>query len=168
MVTPPDPHANAEFYLDVFDEVIKFIALLVGGAWTLMNYLRGRTYKRKLETAITGHLFRKNGQPYVSILCRLKNLGQSKYPIEQRGTGCEVLAYTGGEPQLLWLFTVFHEHGWLEPGEQIDEPLLLRVQIDPVRLIGVRLHLKVASGGIEWNSSCIVESADPEVQPQHA
>jgi hypothetical protein len=168
MFDAPDPHANAKFWLDVADDIIKFIALLVGAAWTWMNYLRGRTYKRKLEADVTGHLFRKNAQLYLSIHCQLKNVGQSEYPIEQHGSGCQVIAYSGGPPELLWTFSVFTEHGWLEPGEQIDEPLLLRVRVDPTRLIGLRLHLKVVSGGIEWNSSCIVESADPEPAPNPA
>jgi len=87
MLTEPDIHANAKFWLEVADAIVKFIALLVGAAWALMNYLRGRTYKRKLELGITGKLFRRNGKLYLSILCRLKKRRTGRVSHQAGGFG---------------------------------------------------------------------------------
>lgn len=162
MLTEPDIHANAKFWLDVADAILKFIALLVGAAWTWMNYLRGRTYKRKLELETTGKLFRRNGKLYLSIVCRLKNVGLAVYPIKQEGTACQIFAFMGLKPELVRTYPVFMEHGWIEPGEQIDHPLMVRIAVDESRLVGLQVKLRIVSGEIEWNSSCIVEFPDAD------
>ena len=97
---------------------------------------------------------------YFAGTCRLKNVGQSKYPIEQIGTTCEVSAYRGARVEFLRTFTIFVHHGWIEPGEQIDEPLLMPVTVDPAELIALRTDFRVVSEGIEWNSSCIFQMED--------
>ncbi|MGD0801035.1 MAG: hypothetical protein ABR906_06950 [Terracidiphilus sp.] len=160
MLIELDPHADAKFWLDVADAILKFIALLVGATWTWMNYLRGRTYKRKLELGTAGKLFKRNGKLYLSIVCRLKNVGQSKYPIEQVGSACQVLAFIGLKPELFRTYPVFEEHGWIEPGEQIDHPLMMRITVDESKLVGLQIKLIIVSGGIVWTSSCIVEVPD--------
>jgi hypothetical protein len=167
MLTEPDIHANAKFWLDVADAIVKFIALLVGAAWALMNYLRGRTYKRKLELGITGKLFRRNGKLYLSILCRLKNVGLAVYPIEQEGSACQVFAFMRLKPELVRTYPVFTDHGWIEPGEQIEHPLMVRIAVDESKLIGLQIKLIILSGGIVWTSSSILEFPDPE-QPAAA
>jgi hypothetical protein len=165
MLYHSEVHADARFWLEVVDEILKFIALLVGGAWTWMHYLRGRTHKRKLELRTIGKLFRKSGRLYLSIVCTLKNVGQTKYPIEQRGTACQVLAYLGSEPELFRAYPVFQEHAWIEPGEEIDHPLLVRITVDESKLIGLQVKLRIVSGDIEWDSSCIVEDPDASARP---
>jgi len=97
MLTEPDIHANAKFWLDVADAIVKFIALLVGAAWALMNYRRGR----------------------------------------------------------------------IEPGEQIEHPLMVRIAVDESKLVGLQIKLIILSGTIVWTSSSIIEFPDPE-QPAAA
>ena len=162
MLTEPDIHANAKFWLEVADAIVKFIALLVGAAWALMNYLRGRTYKRKLELGITGKLFRRNGKLYLSILCRLKNVGLAVYPIKQEGSACQIFAFMGFKPEHVRTYPVFTDHGWIEPGEQIEHPLMVRIAVDESKLVGLQIKLIIVSGEIEWNSSCIIEFPDPD------
>jgi hypothetical protein len=167
MLTEPDIHANAKFWLDVADAIVKFIALLVGAAWALMNYLRGRTYKRKLELGIIGKLFRRNGKLYLSILCRLKNVGLAMYPIQQEGSACQIYAFMGLKPELVRTYPVFTDHGWIEPGEQIEHPLMVRIAVDESKLVGLQIKLIILSGTIVWTSSSIIEFPDPE-QPATA
>ena len=40
--------------LTAIDTVVKIAAVIVGGAWTYLNYVRGRTYSRRLELAVSG------------------------------------------------------------------------------------------------------------------
>jgi hypothetical protein len=125
-----------------------------------MNYMRGRTYKRKLELGTSGKLFRKNGKLYLSIVCRLKNVGQSQYPIEQVGSACQISAYLEPGTEVIRTYPVFEEHAWIEPGEQIDNPLFMRVPVDEAKLVGLGVRLRLVSGDIEWNSRCIVDVPD--------
>src|SRR5271168_3492517 len=90
-VANAQPHATARFWLDVIDEVIKAIAVLVGAAWTWMNYRRSRTYAKKLELQLSGSSFRREGL-YVEINAGLKNLGASRHRPQQEGTTCELIA----------------------------------------------------------------------------
>jgi hypothetical protein len=157
----PDSYAHAKFALDVIDIGLKVAALVIGGLWALMNYNRSRIYQRKLELGLSGKVFQRNGRLYFGGTCQLKNVGQSKYPIEQNGTTCQIWAYRRSiHTELIYTFTIFERHGWIEPGEQIEEPLLTLVKFDPTELIGVRADFRVVSGGIEWNASRIFEMAD--------
>jgi hypothetical protein len=162
MLTEPDIHANAKFWLDVADAIVKFAALVVGGLWALMNYRRGRTYKRKLELGITGKLFRRNGKLYLSILCRLKNVGLGIYPIKQEGSACQIFAFMRLKPEHVRTYSVFTDHGWIEPGEQIEHPLIVRIAVDESKLVGLQVKLIILSGDIVWTSSCIIEFPDME------
>lgn len=164
MFVEADPHANAKFWLDVLDEVIKVLALVVGALWTAVNFVRGRTFKRKLELTTSGKTFHKNGELYVSIVCHLKNVGNSKYPIEQKGTACQIYIHDGTGFQVYRTYPIFAQHDWIEPGEQIDDPLLQKLPNDESRLIAIRIRLRVVCGNIVWNSSCIVEVPDREAE----
>jgi hypothetical protein len=172
MLADPVVHTEAKFWLDVGDAAIKFVALLVGAAWTWMNYRRGRIYTHKPMVRTTGRLFTKSGELYVSILCELKNIGQSKYEIEQEGTACRVWAITDDMPtpeELIWLSSVFTQHGWMEPGGEIVDPLLIRIppHLSEAQLVGIRVGLRVVSAGVESNTSCIIEIPDSDQTATH-
>ncbi len=55
MFNPPlttnSPHKEAAFWLDVFDKIIKFSTLLVGGVWIWINFKRSRIYAQKLTSS---------------------------------------------------------------------------------------------------------------------
>ena len=165
MLAEQDPNANAKFWLTVVDAGIKFVALLVGAAWTWMIYLRGRTFKHRPVLGTSGKLFKKNGRLYLSVICKLKNVGQSKYEIESKGTACQVWALTNGAPapeELIWVSDVFTAHRWLEPGGQVDDPLLIQIppQLSENTIVALRVGLRVVSAGVESNISSIVEVGD--------
>jgi len=50
----------------------------------------------------------------------------------------------------------------IEPGEQIEHPLMVRIAVDESKLVGLQIKLIILSGDIEWNSSCIIEFPDPD------
>lgn len=148
------------FWLDVADKGIKALALIVGAVWTYINVIRSRTYKRKLELSISGRIFNKNGAYYLFASCQLKNVGQSKYTIQQRGTylGAFTISDKGVEKRVLAL-EIFKDHGWIEPGEQICEPQIAPIP-DPRTFVVLKLQLRVVSDGVEWNASCIAKETD--------
>ncbi len=167
MQISPDTHAGAKFWLDVADKAIKTIALLIGAGWTYLNYLRGRTFKNRLEVEATGELFERAGAHYLLATCRLKNVGLSEFPIQQRGTACTVYALTDADmhpSKPVDIFEIFQEHDWIEPAEVISHPELVPLPFYGSNLVGILLHVRVVSRGIEWGGSCIVKIGDPATQ----
>jgi hypothetical protein len=69
--------------LDIIDKVTKIIALFIGAGWAYLNYLRGRTFKRRLEPSITGKTIRSKGLLLLSGVAQVKNVGLSKVVIQQ-------------------------------------------------------------------------------------
>jgi hypothetical protein len=72
----PSAHQNASFWLDVIDKFIKFLALLVGGAWTWLNFKRSRTYAKKLDLQLVGAVFRKQ-----NLSSRSQQLSKMQVPL---------------------------------------------------------------------------------------
>src|ERR1700675_1127674 len=87
----PEQASRLGTALDVVDKVIKILAVVIGGAWAYLNYVRGRTYKKRLETNVSGEWFENKGLSFLSGSAHLKNVGLSKFPIEQKGTA--ILVY---------------------------------------------------------------------------
>jgi len=150
-------HATASFWLDVADKFIKFLAVLVGAAWTWMNYRRSRTYAQKLELLIAGNVVSKRGN-YVEISAGLKNLGASRYEVQQEGTACELIAILGDlSERSVRLFSVFESHNRIEPGETIGDLMQCKIPLPIDEIVWLKMHLRVISGRIEWNSSCPIK-----------
>lgn len=150
LLAPPEVHPYANFWLDVSDKALKTLAVLIGGLWTWVNFRKSRTFKRKLEASVSGEIFCQAGRFYLAIVCHLKNVGLGVYEIQQKGTACIVTALKFPENERVRVLAVFEDHQWIEPGEQIDEPILIEVP-DPNTFIALRLVLRVVSAGIEWN-----------------
>lgn len=149
-------HATAAFWLDISDKFIKFTAVLVGATWTFMNYKRSRTYAQKLELLLAGSMVSKRDN-YIEVSAGLKNLGASRYDVQQKGTGCEVIAIMRDlSERSVKLFSIFESHEWIEPGESIGDLMQCKVAIPAEEIVWLKVHLRVISREIEWNSSCLI------------
>lgn len=152
--------------LDVVDKVVKVLAVLIAGGWTYVNYIRGRTFKRRLEPSISGKVIRNMGVSFLSGSVQVKNVGLSKVRIEQKGTAVEVLAQVLGTdselhpPKLntkdIRVVEIFEKHGWVEPGEQIQESFFM-VMPEGRDTIAILLKLRIVSEQVEWNADSLVE-----------
>ncbi len=158
-------HPYGSFWLDVADKGIKGLAVVVAGAWTFINVKRSRTFQRKLEPSISGEIFESGGEHYILVTTRLKNVGQSQYYITQKGTALEAMKLSAEGRELISVAAVFEEHAWIEPGEQIEDPLILTIP-SPNTFVAVLLTLRVVSEvpeATEWNCSCIVREKQGQV-----
>lgn len=160
-----DAPSHLSTTLDVIDKLTKILAVLIAWAWAYLSYVRGRTFKRRLEPNVSGKTIHTKGMVFLSGVAQLKNVGLSRVGINQRGTAITIAALvleeTEGSPAQLTetevkVRSVFESHGWIEPGEQIQESFLTLVPEDR-RYIALHVQLRIVSKGIEWNGDSIIE-----------
>jgi hypothetical protein len=167
--------------LDFVDKAVKVAAVLIAGAWGYLNYRRGRTFKRRLEPRISGKILHSNGAWLLSGVAQLKNVGLSVVTIEQKGTAIVVDDFlvvtdasgaTRVKEERVAVLEVFKAHGWIEPGEPIEESFLIPLPNRPNR-VAAHLRLRIVSSKTEWNNDSVAEmvpppAPDPEPQTKGA
>jgi hypothetical protein len=147
----PPQHGNTSFWLDLADRVIKFLALLVGAAWTWMHYQRSRTYAQKLELEADGNIFFKESL-YLEVLISLKNLGASRHALQKQGSSCSVWAVLPDLTEKPVLSeSVFELNNWIEPGEPIQDSRVFRIDVPIDSVVWLKIGLRVVSEDGEWN-----------------
>jgi len=163
--SPTTAHSALSIWLDIFDKVIKFVAVVLGGIWTYWNYSKSRTYAQKLDLQLTGDVFFQ-GSLFIDVDIVLKNLGASKHLVQSEGTSCEIVAIMEDlSEENIRLFPVFPLHKQIEPGESINDHILWRIQRPPANLIWIQIKLRVVSGKVEWNTTSMVR-VEERTMPQ--
>ena len=154
-------HPYGSFWLDFADKAIKGAAVVIGGVWTYVIAVRSGTFRRKLEPEVSARLFKAAGTDYVEVTCGLKNVGQTNYPIRQRGTAVEIVPLSPDGRKDPIINAVFTKHGWIEPGEAIREQLIF--PIPPAHdFVAFEVNLRIVSeaaltkSAVEWNATCVV------------
>ena len=94
MFAEPQAHALINSWVETVKNVCEILAILVGAAWTYLNYFRGRIYKPRLECSVEAVGEKHSGHSFLQIAVRIRNIGLSRVPIEQRGTALLVYAVT--------------------------------------------------------------------------
>jgi len=152
------------FLLDVIDKLTKILALVIGAGWAYVNYVRGRTFSKRLEPKIAGKWVQREGRSLLSGSAQIKNVGLSKFPIRQKGTAILVFDLLPSAPvekptdaveERVRVREVFKQHAWIEPGETVEENFLLQLPDTSSRL-AIKLELRVVAADIEWNANSIV------------
>ncbi len=149
--------------VEILEKLFTIAAIIVGGAWTYYHFFRGRTFTKRLEPGVTAEYFDRNGSAFVRMTLRVKNVGLSSVRITQKGTGVMVSLETRAPKTqpITWethgAFPVFESHGWIEPGESIEEAQLISLPQDAT--IAVRCELRIVSEGLEWNAMTIAVRA---------
>jgi hypothetical protein len=150
--------------LDALEKAFTILAISFGGVWAYFNFFKGRTYRPRLEVKASGRLVTRGGTDYLVSTAHLKNVGLSKVEIKQEGTGLLVSNYDvettvpeiiSVQDDLLTVFPVFEKHGWVEPGELIEDQRLIALPAG--KHVALRLGLRITASGIEWNSWTIIE-----------
>jgi len=157
---------------EVVQSVCTIAAILVGASWAYFNYFKGRTYRPRLEPKIAGKLSVNDGINYLATTAQLKNVGLSRIKIKQEGTALQVFSYSVETPiskahqlkqEYLAIFSVFDVHGWIEPGEVIEDQNL--IVFPNGAQPAIRPELRIVSEGIEWNTATIVEGVSSMEAP---
>lgn len=150
----------------IADTATKIAFAVIGGAWAWLTYIRGRTFRRRLEPAITGQIFVDSGIRFLSIEASVKNVGLSRAALPQRGTWVRIVrlqrkkSTSVAEPKEMLIGTppIFKRHGWIEPGEEVHDVMLVQLPQDTPEDVAIGLSLRVASEEWRWPT--------PRDQPQ--
>jgi hypothetical protein len=143
----------------------EILAILVGAAWTYLNYFRGRTYKPRLECSVDASIEKRSGHSFLQVAVKIRNIGSSRVPIEPKGTALLIYSVImqGRVPsfpsQVRWdgpvaAFGVFSGRKWVESSETIAEAFM--VTLPHGDALTYKVTLKVVSGKIWWTAENIV------------
>lgn len=146
---------------EIADIVAKLGVPLIGAIWVWHSYLRGRTFRRRLEPEINGSITEVDGVHFIAITSSVKNVGLSRAFIRQRGTQIELdrlqvyratLAHTNPVRIRVGFSPVFEDHRWVEPGEEVHDVRMIQLPRRTDEDIAIKLTLRVLSDefSIPW------------------
>jgi hypothetical protein len=162
-------HPVATFWLGVLDEIIKLIAVLIGGLWALWNFRKSRTYQQKLQLEIVGTVFIEKDL-YGDVLVTAKNIGASRHVVQKAGSFIEISVILDDlSEHIVELFRVFNDDDSMEPGESINDTKFWSIAPPFDNIVWVRLSLRVLSNGVDWRWSSlvrVVQQANPALDSQ--
>jgi hypothetical protein len=145
---------DAKTVAEIIGTLITALAVIVGAVWAYYRFVKGRTYRPRLEVSMGGEWLTVDGTRLLLARVRLRNIGASVVELLQKGTGLRVsaLADSDSPGRLSWVpgrvYTIFEEHEWIEPGETVSDDMLLRLAVaegQPV-LFEARLVWKWSGG----------------------
>ena len=139
--------------LDLIEQITKLVGIAVAAVWAYFNFVKSRTYYPRMEMTASGEIRESGSQKYVVPRITLKNIGNSKIALINRGSGYRIWISTEGPEQsgeMLWMdgkpvYSMFEQHHWIEPGESIfDETRLIRL---PASCVAVKIE-------VDWSPRC--------------
>ena len=168
---------------DTLDLGIKIVATLAGGLWVLMNYLRGRTHRPRLQLRVTADRIFRNDTEYLIVKAELENVGLARVEIMQKG--CHVTIVSDDTPRpvpFLWgsdwkrideslplfegqtedRFPVLKDQNFVEPSSLVNDQILIAVPNVSDRFIRVLAHAE--SEEVAWNAIFVAPPQDAKVR----
>lgn len=171
----PTPSANDwNTTIDSSQKVITALALIIGGIWAWLKFFRGRTFRSRIELAVSAEIIISGTSKFLKATMQMKNVGLSQVILRTDVTFLDVFlidvasvrpaddvySASWGEPRAT--FNVFQDHGWVEPGEEISDELL--VQLPDTEQLACKLKLTVNSRrnflkteGTGWSAIAIID-----------
>ena len=155
-------------WLETLDISVKVLAVLIGGVWVLINYLRGRTHKPRLQLRVYAERAFRDGLEYLIIRNELRNVGLSRVKIVHDGCSVAVCAHrlpkkveSVMEPK--WeepaFFDLYKDQNWVEPNGLLLDQQLVAVPGLADRFLRVWAH--VESAKVAWNAYAIAGHVAP-------
>ncbi len=156
VVTPP---TGVGASVEVVSASVTVLAALAAGVWAYFKFLKGRTYRPRLEVMLQGQWLRADERALLVISASVKNIGLSKVSLRQYGTGLKVRRLTDTQPVppdvMSWeevtstpTYEILRDHEWFEPGETVRDELLIDLDVKHpvVILVESRLVCKLYRG----------------------
>jgi hypothetical protein len=160
---------NFKTVIDIIGTLITGAAVVVGGVWAYFKFVKGRTFRPRLEVHMFGQWRRVDQRQLLHARIRVKNIGSSNVTLVQEGTGLRISVLGPNQPSppalSSWdhqkVFVILQEHAWIEPGETVSDDLLLNLGTpDPVpTLFEARLVWGRSRGNVVFFAREIIRSS---------
>jgi hypothetical protein len=132
---------NVKIVVDILGTAVTAAAVIIGGMWAYFKFVKGRTYRPRLEPSLSGRWQLIDGQHLLRARITVQNIGASNVTLLQEGTGLRVSVLALDQPppptltawDQLGTFPVLAEHEWIEPGETVADDLLLNLGVSGPR-----------------------------------
>jgi hypothetical protein len=119
--------------VDMFGTAVTALALIIGGVWAYFKFVKGRTYRPRLEVGLYGQWVTVDRKRLLHARLTVKNIGASVVNLLQEGTGLRISVPERDQPptpvaqvwRVIRVFEVLGEHEWIEPQETVSDDLLL-------------------------------------------
>ncbi len=146
-------------FLDIIETLFKIFAYILGGLWVYFNYFQGRTHKPRMEIKVTGGKLSEPFGGLVKIFVQAKNVGLSKIELKDEGTGIRIYVFDATKTVDNWIHVVTCSiltpyHQWIEPGETIEDAIL--IPVEPVSYAAIRAELNLNSTKVTWKVAAIL------------
>jgi|SRR5215213_527634 len=161
---------NWENATATFEHLVTIAAIITGGVWAYLRFIRERLNQPRLELRVSGQVLEWGGINYLIITAWLKNIGTAFVDIDKIETGIDIHLYkaSGETEEIEWtywdkgpFFRIFKEHGWTEPGETIVDQILLTLpNVSPPAVIKLNLIIFSRKFKKEWQSVAIINASD--------
>jgi hypothetical protein len=124
---------NVKTVVDIIGTAVTATALIIGGIWAYFKFVKGRTYRPRLEVGLSGQWRLVDGKHLLHARITVKNIGASKVTLLQRGTGLGLSVLAPNQPlapasvswKRLSVSEILGKHQWIEPEEAVSDDLLL-------------------------------------------
>ena len=63
--------------VDILGTIVTAIAVVVAGVWAYFNFVKGRTYRPRLEISLSGKWHAGSGTNWFHLVISVKNMGGS-------------------------------------------------------------------------------------------
>lgn len=146
--------------------LVASIALIVGGGWAYLKYIRHRILKERLNTGVEGRVEESGDVLRLVVECEAENAGVREFDIGREGTTVRLYARTldtvatdkareaSWEPMGTW--RAFQERPLVEPGERIADTKLIELPKSGFGALLLELNTYSESSGQPWISREVV------------
>jgi hypothetical protein len=155
--------------LDIFSKAFSILAIIVGGIWSYLKFIRGQVFAIRLEVKVDAKVITNNKINYLLVSSQIKNIAVSpvnlsKVIIHQRGSGLRIFACGAQEYEavpnniecnLLGTYPVFESVNWVSASDQVTEQRLFT--LPKGNFVAFKLELRIVSKRYTWHDMKIVE-----------
>jgi hypothetical protein len=128
---------NVKTVVDILQALITSAAVVIGGIWAYFKFAQGRTFRPRIEVAMSGQWRDVGESKLLHARIRVKNIGLSRITLIQKGTGLRVSLMAENQSaspaRSSWLdgkvYKILDKHAWIEPGETVSDELLLNLGV---------------------------------------
>ena len=159
--------ARTKDFAEAFANVTQSLALIAGGVWAYFKFAKGRTFRDRLNPAVSGKLVSIDGSVFLMVTIRLQNVGLSRIALDQDVSALDVFEYVPSQTGELLIvensrlasFRVFRDTDrYIEPNEIVERQAL--IALSRVSALGYQVEFEVFSdSGYGWRAMRIVDKS---------